>query len=393
MICAAPQIIGGGYVLLPMAGYASHYKRFRQLPTSPYIIPLFVGFEMSDADCDDIVSFLREHEPIGCRDEATMLLLRSKGVEAYVSGCLTITLPKRTTEPKDGKVFFVDISSRLERYIPDFLKENCEYIHQEGYIKKRPLGEEERLEIDDYAREILTKYAQEARLVVTSRLHAAAPCLALGIPVILAIDNIDSRFSWLDKLIPLYDQEQYDRIDWNPKPVEIEHLKENIISAVTRRIRRLYEANRDIYDLSTFWEDRQRAAYNRALRHRLRYLEARFGREDVFRYVIWGAGVHGKIAYAMMSELFPRAKLIAVADNYATGKLFGCDIIKPTTVADLEFEYALLTSHPGRFEAVAILESMHKRQNEEWCYFISKDIPEACDPPSGGMDEVLRMEP
>ena len=369
----------GDYVIVPMAGYASHYKRFEQLPASPKIIPLFISFEMSDVTCDDIIPYLKNYAPIGCRDEATMKLLRKKGVEAYISGCLTLTLPKRDKEPKEKKVFFVDISSKLERYIPDELKRNCEYITHEGIIRHVPMTENDRQEIDLYAQSILEKYKNEATLVVTSRLHAASPCIALGIPVILAIDNIDERFSWLDKLIPIYDAEHYGDIEWNPQKLEIEQLKEFIIDLTIKQIQSVMGKKADIYKLSAFWENRERVVYNFRLQRKLMFLKEKFGQDEEFYYIIWGAGVHGRLAYSMVTEHFKRAHLLAIVDNYMDGELFGCKIIRPKHVFELKFDYALITTHPGRFEAVNILTKMKKIKNLDWCYFISKDIPEEID--------------
>lgn len=366
----------GDYVIVLMAGYASHYKRFNQLPASSKIFPLFFSFEMSDVTCDDIVPYLKKYMPIGCRDEATMLLLREKGVDAYITGCLTITLPKRKREPDKKKVFFVDIPTKLKEYIPLELKENCEYIQQEGTIDNIPMTEEDRKKIDDYAKFILQRYESEATLVVTSRLHAAVPCLALGIPVILAIDNVDSRFSWLDKLIPLYDSEHYAEINWNPKAVDIENLKEQIIRSVCKRLNKLKEEKEDIFELSKFWEDREKVKYNHKLFNRLSYLQQRYSVDDSFNYIIWGAGVHGRMAYTMIKEIFPNAKLLAIVDNYMTGKMFDVEIIKPKDAFGFIFDYALITTHPGRFEAVSILSDMNKIQHRDWCYFMSKDIPD-----------------
>ncbi|MDD3138137.1 MAG: polysaccharide pyruvyl transferase family protein [Lachnospiraceae bacterium] len=366
----------GEYVIVPMAGYASHYKRFQQLPTSDKIIPFFISFEMSDEECDDIVPYLKSHEPIGCRDEETMILLRQKGVKAYTSGCLTVTLPKRDKQPEDGKVFLIDIPETLEKYVPNDLKKNCEYIKHEGTIGHAPMTQEDALRIDIEAREKVELYKREAKLVVTSRLHAAAPCVGLGIPVILAINNVDSRFSWLDKLIPLYDMSSFDKIDWSPRPVDIEELKEKIYELFSKKIKKLWEANRDIYEISSFWEKRTKAIYNQMLYRRIQGLKDKFEIKDKFNYIIWGAGVHGKKAFYMMEDMFPNAELVAVVDKYMDGILFGKKIIKQNEVFNLEFDYALITSHPGRFEAVEVMTKMNKKINTDWCYYISKDIPE-----------------
>lgn len=368
----------GDYVILPMAGYASHYKRFNQLPTSDKIIPFFISFEMSDETCDDLIPYLLKHQPIGCRDEATMNLLRRKGVESYTSGCLTITLPRREREPKtnEGKVFFVDIPSKLKEYIPKDLFTNSEYIEHENELGHAPMTEQDRIKIDYQAMAVMEKYKNEARLVVTSRLHAAAPCIALGIPVIVTIDNIDGRFSWLDKLVKLYDSNHYHEIDWNPKPVQIETLKDNIFDIFVKKINKIINEKKDIYALSDFWEKRQKAQYDGKLRMRLKALESKYNKHSAFKYVIWGAGVHGRRAFTMMSEVFPNAQLVVIVDKYVEGTMLDVNIVSPDMIYEYEFDYVLISTHLGRFEAVESLTKMRLAKEHDFCFFISKDMPE-----------------
>ncbi len=365
----------GEEVVLPIAGYVSHYKRCNQLPASGKIIPLFISFEMSDPTCDDIIPYLKKYEPIGCRDEATMLLLGEKGVDAYISGCLTIALPRRVREPACPKTFFVDISSKLEEYIPDRLRENCEYVRHEGQLKQVPMTESERKEIDAMAMEVLERYRKEAGLVVTSRLRAAASCIALGIPVVLAIDNIDRRFSWLDKLVPIYDAGHYDEIDWNPAPCDCEDIKEKLFHIFKSNITALCSRT-DMYAVSDYWKERVKADYDGRLWKKLSGLRERFASDDTFVYLIWGAGVHGKLAYSMMKEHFPNAKMAVCVDKYVEGAFFDGNICKPKEISHYKFDYALITSHPGRFEAVQVLNELGMEWNRDFCYFISKDVPE-----------------
>lgn len=68
-----------------------------QWPPSGRIHPLFVAFHINataaeELMSDESVSYLKRHQPIGCRDYFTRDLLLSKGIEAYFSGCLTLTL-------------------------------------------------------------------------------------------------------------------------------------------------------------------------------------------------------------------------------------------------------------------------------------------------------------
>lgn len=372
---AEMQSYDGEEVILPMAGYGSHYKRFHQFPTSDKIIPFFIGFEMSDPACDDIIPYLKKYEPIGCRDEATMQLLIKKGVSAYVSGCLTITLPRRIKEPVEPKTFFVDVSSKLEQYIPDRLRENCEYIKHEGELKNVPMTEEERQEIDVLAKNTLQRYCDEAGLVVTSRLHAAAPCIASGIPVILAIDNIDKRFSWLDKLIPIYDSRHYADIDWDAKACDCEEIKEWLFHIFESNMKALHSRIM-MQKVSEYWRNRERADYDGALWSKLDGLRERFVSDEEFSFLIWGAGVHGKLAYTLMKEKFPNAKMTVCIDKYAEGDFFGIKICRPQDVYAYSFDYALITTHLGRFEAVQALNQMGMEWRKDYCYFISKDIPE-----------------
>lgn len=65
---------------------------------SPNVIPLFLSFHVAPHVAEillrrkDIVKYLKDHQPIGGRDLFTTTLLRSKGVDSYFSGCLTLTL-------------------------------------------------------------------------------------------------------------------------------------------------------------------------------------------------------------------------------------------------------------------------------------------------------------
>ena len=57
---------------------------------------VFVSFHMADEwQPDDVaLAYLRLHAPIGCRDLSTVQRLQGYGIEAYFTGCLTLTLEK-----------------------------------------------------------------------------------------------------------------------------------------------------------------------------------------------------------------------------------------------------------------------------------------------------------
>lgn len=79
------------------------------------------------------------------------------------------------------------------------------------------------------ANALLARYKNEAKLIITSALHCAAPCTAMGIPVILCRQNDEqlTRFSALDSILPLYTLDDFkkNRVHFNPNVPNIEPLK------------------------------------------------------------------------------------------------------------------------------------------------------------------------
>ena len=95
-----------------MNGWFMHNPE--QWPPSPLIHPLFVAFHINTLAEDvmlgeESLRYLKRHEPIGCRDIRTADILKNKGVEAYFSGCMTLTLGHTYAhDGNNGKVYFVD---------------------------------------------------------------------------------------------------------------------------------------------------------------------------------------------------------------------------------------------------------------------------------------------
>jgi hypothetical protein len=225
----------GEPILLIMNGWFMHFPE--NWPPSKNIIPLFISFHINPAIDERMlnekgIEYFKNHAPIGCRDIGTEKLLQSKGIETYLSGCLTLTLGKTYTHnPKTSKACFVDpyykvskkpfallgslftflihgksilkISSKLQhsnslgsllktlsffraysRFFEKSLLVNADYINH-SVLETSFKNEESKFE---YARNLLRKYS-ETPLVVTSRIHAALPCLAMGTPVIFVVSD------------------------------------------------------------------------------------------------------------------------------------------------------------------------------------------------------------
>ena len=145
-------VYDGAYCIVPMAGYFSSYSEFDQLPVSGRIIPLFISTELGYTECKDLVPFLKKWEPVWARDEATLQNLRKYGIESCLSGCLTITLPKRYRKPENGRGFLIDLSDAALTVLPRDYRENGEIVHHVGRLEKTPMDEEERLRVDGIVR-------------------------------------------------------------------------------------------------------------------------------------------------------------------------------------------------------------------------------------------------
>jgi len=87
------------YVILVCSGWFIWKQNNRfHLPPPSWIKPIYTSFHINDPELlkDTLVTDnLRLHQPIGCRDMSTVSLLREYNIEAYFSGCLTMTFNLR----------------------------------------------------------------------------------------------------------------------------------------------------------------------------------------------------------------------------------------------------------------------------------------------------------
>lgn len=171
----------GEKCLLVMNGWFGNNAQF---PPAECITPLYVSFHIARKakalyTSPEAIAHFKKHAPIGCRDCGTMEILRAAGVDAYYSKCLTITFPKRGESAADS-IVGVDIPTartRIKRIFSNADKPLLTFSHQH---RLDHLGGELKTQI---ANRLLDTYRERAALVVTSRLHCALPCVAMGIPV------------------------------------------------------------------------------------------------------------------------------------------------------------------------------------------------------------------
>ena len=144
--------------------------------------------------------YLKSYEPVGCRDMNTLKELRKRKIKSYFSGCLTLTLPKqKKIKPKKEYICAVDIDENCINKIKSMINDSMEL----KIINHDRITDKERNDWDKRMKNVeklLTTY-QNAKCVITSRLHAALPCLAMEVPVLLIRDNDFDRFEpYLDLL-------------------------------------------------------------------------------------------------------------------------------------------------------------------------------------------------
>ena len=236
-----------------MNGWWMHNDK--NFPPHRNINPLYIAFhiEKKGLVSPKAIKHYKKYEPIGCRDLHTMHLLKKKGVDAYFSGCLTLTLKNPFTNPKRDKIYIVDahLTSKnvypwgsdhlLKKLIPKYIRDQAEYIEHEipDSIDKDDMHARQK-----YVREnLLNKYAQ-ARLVITSRLHCALPCVAYNTPAIVLFSGLhsDNRYGGLKDFVHGYSSIE-DKVDFdfeNPKPKlsleELNKLQAKIRSDIQSRV-------------------------------------------------------------------------------------------------------------------------------------------------------------
>ena len=225
--------------------YMNHPENW---PPSDKIVPLFVALHINRCGLPDFlndssIAYFKKHEPIGCRDTKSAKLLQDKGIKAYFSGCMTLTLGhKYKSNNRGDKVYVVEpycataglISNHkllsiknflyLVRYYSSIRRITCkkhekgikalfynafflmqyskvfnrkmlvgaEYVNQYNFdIQIDYPSQEDKL---NYAESLVRKYS-EASCVITSRIHCALPCIGLETPVVFVQLKGDSDYS------------------------------------------------------------------------------------------------------------------------------------------------------------------------------------------------------
>lgn len=334
---------------------------------SKNIIPVFLGLTLLNNNLSKKdLAFLKEHEPVGCRDEYTYNNLNKAGIEVWLNGCMTLTMfDKRSKEHHDNtrNVLIIDICNELRNYIPELIKENSIELSQIVTLK-------DNMFIQDFVSRRYQMYYDRAKLVITSRLHCAVACIAMGIPVILAVKKVSFRFGWLEKLLPIYSTEEFDSIDWNPAPINCEKIKSLMLRNAINRISEKSFNFKNTNEISNFWLTRKKSNY-----HIDGYEEAiecisKFGSLKGVDYAFWGMTVLTEMINQYIKETFPTAKLKYVFDKYRKIKFDGLTTssIRSFEPEKLQNLFIFVTASAATQEAKEFFEKINIKIKYCLCY-------------------------
>jgi Polysaccharide pyruvyl transferase len=199
-----------------MNGWFCHFPE--NWPPSPSLRPLLVSFHISSdpggaggvgLSAQDILlsrpfrNYLSGFGPVGARDLPTLKRLQAAGIDSYFSGCLTLTLTRPDVARDDGLIVLNDVPASVGEAVRRMTDKKIVHTnHWDGHTTESNA----RFKL---AEGLLSTYAK-ASCVITSRLHSALPCTAMGTPVLLVDTASDQdRFDGLNQFVRHFNVQQF----------------------------------------------------------------------------------------------------------------------------------------------------------------------------------------
>ena len=369
----------GEEVVLPINFMLSPYVMEKDmLKFSDKITPIFLGVTFADTKLsNEQLDVLKRWEPIGCRDERTRNLLRKNNIRAYIGGCLASTIEYENRDCKDGsKIIFIDVPRFVEPYIPNEIKNNIEFTDHELYLSYEQVEHDNSAK--SRAKNQIKFYAEEAKMIVTSRFHGAVIGLALGIPVILVAENNFYKFSWLSKLLPFYDHRTAEQINWYPQAVEMTAIKEKMIQLAITRIQNVVMLKNTAGEIERALSNKERSDSEALLyiSGAKKYVDTNWKREDSIRYALWGINSNASALYRYIQKKFPNAELVTVYDGLREVEFEGIKSQYPSAQTIEKDVFIFVTSNTAKQSAVELFQSIDKENYFLCCLEFIKSIGE-----------------
>lgn len=233
----------GEKIILPISTYFNtlfwNLNMFEKefYPFSKKIIPVFTSVYCTDERI--LRHFLKYQDTIfGTRDLETKRCINNLFGEekrAFMTGCVTLTFKKREPSLTQNKIYSIDVPESAKKYIP--VEFNNMMVYKTQNVENI---DEDALTTIGIARDVLKELSDNARLVITSRLHVALPCIAMNIPVVIIREVKDDRFSGYDELLHVYTPDEWSNIDFNCAVKDIEWLKKEITDNVITQLKNTF---------------------------------------------------------------------------------------------------------------------------------------------------------
>lgn len=204
--------------------------------------------------------YLRKYGPVGVRDTVSLQFFKDRNIDAYFSGCITLTLPKqKKTEDAGEYIVIADLNEKLKKKAYELLKDTGLRIVEVTHNIKYRNSDATIAERFDKVEEVLTLY-QNARCVITRRLHVTLPCLAMEVPVISIVDLNDegnsTRWSpYSDWAYYVSNEDffngnfEYDFLNPPANKDNYKETRENLIKTISNFVNECNSCNKSIDEL------------------------------------------------------------------------------------------------------------------------------------------------
>ncbi len=197
----------------------------KNFPPSSDLDPLLISMHFSEQCRKKILThqtkeWMKKHGPVGCRDIDTQNWLLENGIDAYFSGCLTLTLTENPNlRNKNGFILCIDVSDKVVETIKKRTNKQVRVLSKNIF---GAFSAKSRLEIS----KMFIYLYHQASVVVTGNMHTSLPSLAINTPVCLLTDenggpDVAKRFSGLIDFFNHYTTKEFienDVYDLNTPP-------------------------------------------------------------------------------------------------------------------------------------------------------------------------------
>lgn len=316
----------GESLILPLNIALDSYVGYNRILSelSPDIIPVFLGMSFTVPELSkDQIECLRAYAPVGCRDERSYRYMKSLHIPCYLNGCTAAVLQadKQIIPEVEGKIVLIDVPYGVLKYIPEELKADLVFLQQEVYCRKSEL--EAGYSPVAWARKILAVYDSAPKLIVTSRFHGAVLALSKDIPAIITLEKYTFRFSWLKNYYPIYTEDNFDRIDWAPKKIDCSSVRKLILQVAQMRIKETNLKYKNLLALTDLQKcgsivQEQDDCSNHFFYYRRAWekLQSIWDHDGKYEYSFWGVNHNAEVLFSLISQEYPKARLVDVYDMY-----------------------------------------------------------------------------